>query len=681
MRTRAQRAHAALPMPPAPPCSRPRRPPPPALLPLLLLLLHCACRAAHADEARIVLVVPTYPPRYDLVAAGRDTWRKGVRTLVITEGPTEAPIPSPISPPNALETWWQYPNDLRPDAWKKGDQKFAASYRIANETFGDSYDWIAIGDDDTVFFMPAVRALVQGLDASIPFILSDVVSFCSPGKCKDAKTCSLPRDAPHGGASGASGNVSSSAACVRAPAVEPCTRAALEAPGVCDIPSPWYGFPFPCGRNGALISRGMMRVLNASAWRTRCEEPNTLKGGGELRVYKCLWDEGYAMTDPTPGDDPSFCAMGFTGPEDVLKTARAVVAQNGSCDAACDRILHRTVSLSVDTMGATPASVNELHAALGDAELALEGALGAALPGMLAADAASLRAELRAAGLADRPFTFTLTTGGPHARWRLFENFVAHAAPLRAPLVAFVPDAHTRARCELTLTAAARAAVAASPNAAPAAPALCFFPAATLGSFDMSPGADSWQDTFWRRVVAIAKPLSLALAASTGQDTLFAETDIVLRGDALGELRSRAAVATMTCAVASHNRSVEAASRPEGNVGIMFLRADPRLPPLLERLLVRCAPAWRHVDDQGELISALAEVKQPAGQEAVPFFDCVDASDGFSTACCGHNATAGFAVHAAGIGLTEGKITWLQQNDLWRVGDGGHAHAAAPPAR
>jgi hypothetical protein len=213
----------------------------------------------------------------------------------------------------------------------------------------------------------------------------------------------------------------------------------------------------------------------------------------------------------------------------------------------------------------------------------------------------------------------------------------------------------------------------------PAAPSLCFFPAATLGSFDMSAGADSWRDMFWRRVVAIAKPLSLALAASTGQDTLFVETDVVLRGDALGELRRRDAVTTMTCAIATHNHSVAAASRPEGNVGVLFLRADARLPPLLARLLVRCAPQWQRVDDQGELINALAAVTQPPGQEGVAFFDCVDASDGFSTACCGHNESAGFAVHAAGIGRTEGKVEWLQAHGLWRAGGAGEAARAAPP--
>ena len=213
--------------------------------------------------------------------------------------------------------------------------------------------------------MDAVEALVEGLDAEIPYILADIVSFCSPGeRCKKDKICSLPRNTP-----GAS--VLNASACVRSPAVEPCTVAALKAPGTCNIRPPWYGLPFPCGRNGALISRGMMRVMSSNQWRERCELPNTLRGGGELRVYNCLWEAGYAMTDPTPGDDPSFCSMGFTHPAKLMATARAA-AVDGVCDANCTRELYRTVSISVDAVRAQAQFVRDLHAVVGAAKAAIE---------------------------------------------------------------------------------------------------------------------------------------------------------------------------------------------------------------------------------------------------------------------------------------------------------------------
>jgi hypothetical protein len=112
----------------------------PFLLRWVLAALLLAAAAAQPAQPRIVVVFPTWPPRYGLVAAGRETWRRGTPTLVVTEGDAEGPIASPIPGAPATETWWAYPDDPRKDAWKKGDQKLAASYRIANETFAGQYE-------------------------------------------------------------------------------------------------------------------------------------------------------------------------------------------------------------------------------------------------------------------------------------------------------------------------------------------------------------------------------------------------------------------------------------------------------------------------------------------------------------------------------------------------------------
>lgn len=108
---------------------------------LLAALLLCAAPALCGAKPRIVVVFATHPPRYPLVTAGRETWRKDVRTLVVTEGIMERAIPSPLGN-SSFETWWEYPDDLRKGEgiWKKGDMKLAASFRIANETFGDTYE-------------------------------------------------------------------------------------------------------------------------------------------------------------------------------------------------------------------------------------------------------------------------------------------------------------------------------------------------------------------------------------------------------------------------------------------------------------------------------------------------------------------------------------------------------------
>lgn len=600
-----------------------------------------------------MVVFPTHPGRYSLVQAGRSTWRGTNPTVILTEGPAEGPIASPLGD-FPSERWFAYP-DLNPEqqqaehAWKKGDQKLAASFRVANESFGEGYDWLAVGDDDTVFFLPAAAALVEGLDPNVPYILADVVSFCSPGEhCKTDKLCSLPRNAPP--REQAAGNAS----CVRSPAVEPCTPAALAAPGTCDIPAPWYGLPFPCGRNGALLSRGMMRVLSAAQWREKCELPNTLGGGGELRVYKCLWDAGYAMTDPTPGDDPTTCAMGYLDPRQVIAVANAAAA-SGECDAACDRVLRRTVSLSLDSVGATPEAAQELHTAVQAALAALRRSEVPRLEAGLAADGARLARAMERAGFGEAPFVFTLTTSNQH-RWRLFLNWLEHAAPLQQPLLVFAADNATLALCRAALVSA---------HARHPAPRLCFHAQAVLGRYDPAAGNDGWQDMFWRRVVAVAKPLSLALATATGRDVVFVETDVVLRGDVLAALRARPATATMTCATGDHNRS--SLELPEGNAGLLFFRGEPRVAPLLRDVFLRCAPEWETVDDQALLISTLVAAR--ASLVPTPFlFDCVDSADGFTTSCAHFDPQAAQALHVACIRETDRKIEWMRANGLW------HAH-------
>ena len=110
------------------------------LIALLAATLLC-CSAASRQIPRIVVVFPTYPLRYPLVLAGRETWRKNKRTLVVTEGPSERAVASPLGDV-PYETWWEYPDDLRKDMhiYKKGDMKVAAAFRIANEVFGDTYE-------------------------------------------------------------------------------------------------------------------------------------------------------------------------------------------------------------------------------------------------------------------------------------------------------------------------------------------------------------------------------------------------------------------------------------------------------------------------------------------------------------------------------------------------------------
>ena len=510
--------------------------------------------------------------------------------------------------------------------------------------------------------MHAAEALVAGLDASVPYILADVVG-CPERRCKVDKICSLPRDAGVSALHNAS-------ACIRSPAVQPCTLATLKAAAdTCGdfAPSP-HGPPFPCARNGALISRGMMHVLNVSRWRERCELANVKPASdtSRLRVYNCLGEAGYGITDPTHGDDPLSCVLGFLGPTALMATAKAVVAANGTCDAVCDHQLHKTVSVSMDDE-ASPEFVRELHASISAAKAASEARLARVLPVALEEDAAALAHQMRAARFVpDAGLLFTLTTANTH-RWRLFINWLSHAVALRVPLLIFVSDARAAVACETALDAA-RAAL----NGPAAAPMLCFYAEATLGRFDMVPGADDWKDTFWRRVTGIAKPMSLALAASIGNDAVFAETDVVLRRDVLPLLRARPDTVTMTCARQTHNRSTF--PLPNGNVGVVFLRADARLPPMLRNLAVQCGVHWETVNDQSALIVMMQAAALNASADPPFIFDCVDGSDGFTTGCSGGDHANAIAVHAACVSRTEDKVQWLRSHGIWI-----HPHEQPPP--
>lgn len=78
----------------------------------------------------------------------------------------------------------------KPNAPGIHQMRYVASVRIANKTLAGTFDWLLMGDDDTVWFLDHVRALVSGLDASVPYYLSDNIGGCCPrrGKCACARS-------------------------------------------------------------------------------------------------------------------------------------------------------------------------------------------------------------------------------------------------------------------------------------------------------------------------------------------------------------------------------------------------------------------------------------------------------------------------------------------------------------
>jgi hypothetical protein len=104
------------------------------------------------------------------------------------------------------------------------------------------------------------------------------------------------------------------------------------------------------------------------------------------------------------------------------------------------------------------------------------------------------------------------------------------------------------------------------------------------------------------------------------------------------------------------------------------MRADARLPPLLRQLAAECGAHWENVDDQAALIDTMVTAARNSTAETPFVFDCVDASDGFTTGCGAAEPEKGIAVHAACVAHTEGKVHWLRSIGLWI-----HPHERSPP--
>ena len=52
------------------------------------------------------------------------------------------------------------------------------------QVFGDSYKWLLYGDDDTMFFIDGVLALVQNLDADVPYFITGQAARLCAASCR-----------------------------------------------------------------------------------------------------------------------------------------------------------------------------------------------------------------------------------------------------------------------------------------------------------------------------------------------------------------------------------------------------------------------------------------------------------------------------------------------------------------
>lgn len=129
----------------------------------------------------LLVVIPTTHERLSLVEAGR-AWREGMQAHIVLEKPLDTQLASKgllKGRKKYRETYGSYPDAHASHVWSQpGDARAAVAAFAANQTISmDKYKWILYGDDDTVWVPENVLKMLNGLDHTMPYFLSDHIWF------------------------------------------------------------------------------------------------------------------------------------------------------------------------------------------------------------------------------------------------------------------------------------------------------------------------------------------------------------------------------------------------------------------------------------------------------------------------------------------------------------------------
>ena len=309
-----------------------------------------------ASTQRLAVSIQTFSGNLHMVESSRDSWRKGVATVVITNGTTERMVASP----SEHEVWFQAP-DIPAIGWNNpSENRYTAQVRYANQSI--DFDWLLAGDDDTIFLMDNVVDLVRDLDPDEPYFMTDAL-------LPNGLSCTLRQEASEIGPLN----------CIKTPSAVPCTRAVLEDASVCHAENPAHreghidlppGSIWGLGQYGMLVSRGLLRSIS-EADMLGCEYCNITDfchganeklgvcngggcyGGGDVRLGECFWRfaanrAGIGPTVPYSHKDVKVFGHHLG---DILGHAEQVI-RGGACDVSCHFVLDRVIS--TDLHHATP---------------------------------------------------------------------------------------------------------------------------------------------------------------------------------------------------------------------------------------------------------------------------------------------------------------------------------------
>lgn len=295
----------------------------------------------------LVVAFPVDMPHLPLAIASR-AWRKGVRTVIANNfHPTEAMIEE-----GKLhnETWVYYPDDNPLRSMYGGDSRAALMPFIAHKELGDTYKWLLYGDDDTIFFLDTVLRLLEQFDHDIPYFITDHFWWPSVPNHPTHPNHEAPRCLPCHHQPPAD----TTHAPLDAPIGCPCTPQVLCAKDPdhriynkwCDVPrAPAQTYSMHGGA-GSLLSVALLRNISWD-WMEECVT-RSYSTGGDAFVSICLWQAGFAMTDPGVMFYRPEVQMFDPGPEDRMGVMlRFAHAFESKCDDDCWVQLDNMVTLHV----------------------------------------------------------------------------------------------------------------------------------------------------------------------------------------------------------------------------------------------------------------------------------------------------------------------------------------------
>eukprot|EP00891_Asterochloris_glomerata_P003450 jgi/Astpho2/3450/Aster-07048 len=275
---------------------------------------------------------------------------QGLRTVIITDS-EELGTQHLHDAAKHRELWLFYPDDNPVRSYLAGDSRAAVAPFLAHARLHhDSYKWMLFGDDDTVFFIDNIADFLSDFDPQIPYFISDNNWWSDHGHQVDKGFHPhpfSPRCRP------CHSNLTDDDILrdYKPPVGCPCTPYLLCLNDLqlgfnawCDMPRvPFRSYSFHGGA-GAILSVGLLNAVNYTELEM-CVHA-TKAPGGDSMLQVCLWQQGFATTDPGMGLTDTNIQMFDPGTEDRQGLMRGwAAAMEGRCDAACQGKLKHTLTL------------------------------------------------------------------------------------------------------------------------------------------------------------------------------------------------------------------------------------------------------------------------------------------------------------------------------------------------